>query len=170
MAENLEVVLRHRPEGMPVASDFQIVQRDIPSGAPRDGLLVRVIALSLDPYLGAELRGRHMGRAAPAPGASLPGSALAEVLVSDHLDFERGDYVVEETSLPPSWSEVSLVCTSFDPITGQPVTRTLYDGSSGPDASFPDNKINSEDRTFKFNQMIFIAATFSIPTVPKVSE
>jgi hypothetical protein len=38
-----------------------------------------------------------------------------------------------------------------------------------PDASFPDNKIDKEDRTFKFNQMIFIAAGFS-PTAPKVSE
>jgi opacity protein-like surface antigen len=39
-----------------------------------------------------------------------------------------------------------------------------------PDASFPDNKIDSEDRTFKFNQMIFIAAGFYLPTAPKISE
>ena len=41
---------------------------------------------------------------------------------------------------------------------------------AGPDASFPDNKIDSEDRTFKFNQMIFVAAGFHLPTTPKVSE
>lgn len=41
---------------------------------------------------------------------------------------------------------------------------------SGPDASFPDNKIDSEDRTFKFNQMIFVAAGFHLPTSPKVSD
>lgn len=41
---------------------------------------------------------------------------------------------------------------------------------TGPDASFPDNKINSEDQTFKFNQMIFLAATFHIPSAPKVSD
>lgn len=40
----------------------------------------------------------------------------------------------------------------------------------GEDASFPDNKIDSEDRTFKFNQMIFLAAGFSFPTMPKLSE
>jgi hypothetical protein len=39
-----------------------------------------------------------------------------------------------------------------------------------PDASFPDNKIDSEDRTFKFNQMIFLAAGFHFPTSPKISE
>jgi len=41
---------------------------------------------------------------------------------------------------------------------------------SGPDASFPDNKIDSEDRTFKFNQMIFVGVGFYLPTKPKVSE
>lgn len=39
-----------------------------------------------------------------------------------------------------------------------------------PDASFPDNRIDSEDRTFKFNQMIFVAAGFHFPTAPKISE
>ncbi|MDF2691690.1 MAG: hypothetical protein K0S65_73 [Labilithrix sp.] len=41
---------------------------------------------------------------------------------------------------------------------------------SGPDASFPDNRIDSEDRTFKFNQMFFVGAGFHLPTQPKVSE
>ena len=39
-----------------------------------------------------------------------------------------------------------------------------------PDGNFPDNKISSEDRTFKFNQMIFLAAGFYLPTQPKVSD
>lgn len=39
-----------------------------------------------------------------------------------------------------------------------------------PDASFPDNKIDQEDRTFKFNQMIFLAAGFYLPTSPTISE
>lgn len=39
-----------------------------------------------------------------------------------------------------------------------------------PDASFPDNRIDSEDRTFKFNQMIFVALGFHFPTAPKISD
>lgn len=39
-----------------------------------------------------------------------------------------------------------------------------------PDGNFPDNKIDSEDRTFKFNQMIFVAAGFHFPTTPKLSD
>ncbi len=41
---------------------------------------------------------------------------------------------------------------------------------SGPDASFPDNRINEEDRTFKFNQMFFVALGFYLPTSPSISE
>jgi outer membrane beta-barrel protein len=41
---------------------------------------------------------------------------------------------------------------------------------AGPDASFPDNKINSEDQTFKFNQMIFIGAGFYLPTKATISD
>lgn len=41
---------------------------------------------------------------------------------------------------------------------------------AGQDASFPDLKIDSEDRTFKFNQMVFLAAGFHFPTKPKVNE
>jgi uncharacterized repeat protein (TIGR01451 family) len=48
------------------------------------------------------------------------------------------DYVVSETDIPAGWTQESLVCTSFDPIVGVDVTRTLYDnGDNGPDTSFP---------------------------------
>ncbi len=39
-----------------------------------------------------------------------------------------------------------------------------------PDASFPDNKINSEDRTFQFNQTIGLNVGFSLPAQPKLSD
>ncbi len=39
-----------------------------------------------------------------------------------------------------------------------------------PDASFPDLKVDSEDRTFKFNQMVFVGLGFHLPTKPKVSD
>jgi len=59
-----------------------------------------------------------------------PSVTHADLLISP-------DYVVTENSLPDGWSEVSLVCTSTDPITGEEVTRTLYDGEEGPDSAFP---------------------------------
>jgi outer membrane beta-barrel protein len=40
---------------------------------------------------------------------------------------------------------------------------------SGSDQNFPDNKVNADDRTFKFNQMVAISLGFSFPTTPKIS-
>jgi outer membrane beta-barrel protein len=40
----------------------------------------------------------------------------------------------------------------------------------GPDGNFPDNKIDSSDRTFKFNQMVGLSVGFSLPSAPKLSE
>lgn len=49
--------------------------------------------------------------------------------------------------------------------------RSGFDSRGGaPDGKFPDHKIDEQDRTFKFNQMIFVAAGFSIPTIPKISD
>jgi len=49
--------------------------------------------------------------------------------------------------------------------------RGGFDTRGGPpDASFPDSQINSEDRTFKFNQMIGLSVGFSLPAQPKLSD
>ncbi|MBX3190269.1 MAG: hypothetical protein KF819_24935 [Labilithrix sp.] len=49
--------------------------------------------------------------------------------------------------------------------------RGGFDSRGGPpDASFPDNKINSEDRTFKFNQMVGLNIGFSLPAKPTISD
>ncbi len=55
-----------------------------------------------------------------------------------HLDMLISpDYQVVETDLPAGWSELSVVCESYDPIAGVGVTRTLYSSEAGPDSSFP---------------------------------
>ncbi|HWL86717.1 MAG TPA: hypothetical protein VNO21_12995, partial [Polyangiaceae bacterium] len=41
---------------------------------------------------------------------------------------------------------------------------------TGNNSKFPDDKVNSEDRTFKFNQMITLAIGFHFPTSPKLNE
>jgi hypothetical protein len=41
---------------------------------------------------------------------------------------------------------------------------------AGNDASFPDNKVDSQDRTFKFNQMVFLNVGFSLPSSPAISK
>ena len=41
---------------------------------------------------------------------------------------------------------------------------------AAPDGNFPDNNIDKKDRSFKFNQMVFIGAGFYFPTKPTISE
>jgi hypothetical protein len=71
------------------------------------------------------------------------------------LNFYMTDFLslgAEYRALPFSWNRAG-----FD-------TR-----GSGSDQNFPDNKINADDRTFKFNQIIAISLGFSFPTKPKIS-
>lgn len=49
--------------------------------------------------------------------------------------------------------------------------RAGFDNKGGaPDGKFPDNQISSDDRTFKFNQMVSVHIGFSFPTKPKLSD
>lgn len=49
--------------------------------------------------------------------------------------------------------------------------RAGFDNKGGaPDGKFPDNQVNSDDRTFKFNQMVSVHIGFSFPTKPKLSD
>lgn len=84
------------------------------------------------------------GRVAIAPTFGLGLSFYVSSLVSINLEYR---------AFPFSWNR-----GGFD-------TR-----GTGPDASFPDNQINDEDRTFKFNQMVFAGVGFHFPTKAKISD
>jgi len=89
---NREIHLRRRPNGMPVADDFALVERPIPEPGPGQ-FLVRNIYMSVDPYM----RGRMMDRKSYVPpfqiGEALDGGAVGRVVRSQHADFAAGDYV-----------------------------------------------------------------------------
>lgn len=85
--------LKRAIDHKPVAEDFAIIDVDRP-GCPEDGLLVRVVHLSLDPYVGSRLRGRHMGEPAPEPmKRAIPGAVIGQVIESRASDFNEGDWV-----------------------------------------------------------------------------
>lgn len=103
-----EVVLARPVPGIPVAADFEIVERRLPAELPAGALRVRSLAIGLDPYIGQRIRGRHMGEPAPRPGEPLPGEAVAEVVASDSSDIAPGDLVVSHTG----WAEEAIVPAS----------------------------------------------------------
>lgn len=95
MSEAHHVVLTRRSEGAPVVDDFRTESTQTPAAG--DGqLLVRVLFLSLDPYLRGKISGRHMSGAIH-PGEVMAGESVGEVAASNHPEFTVGDIVRAET-------------------------------------------------------------------------
>lgn len=116
-----QVVLRAGLTAAPQADDF--VLREVPLPAcPEDGVLVRVSYLSLDPYVGAVLRGRHIGHPPVVPMIDpVPGAIVGQVIESRLEGFAAGDWVHSEHG---AWQDhVAL--------TAQQVTR-LNPGAAPP--------------------------------------
>ena len=82
-ATHRQIRLAARPTGYPTDSDFRIVESPVPEPGPAE-FLVRVVYLSLDPYM----RGRMSDAPSYVPpvtvGDVMEGGTVGEVLVSEH--------------------------------------------------------------------------------------
>ena len=110
------ITLKAPVDHKPRADDFVAIDADTPAYAD-GGVLVRVVHLSLDPYVGSRLRGRHMGEAPPEPmKGMIPGAIVGEVVESRFDGLRPGDWV---HSMEGGWSEyVALrgeTCRKLDP-------------------------------------------------------
>ena len=89
---NRQVQLAARPVGMPKESDFALAEEPAPEPGPGQAL-VRVLSLSLDPYM----RGRMSAAKSYAPpvaiGGVMTGGAVGEVVRSEAKGLEEGDLV-----------------------------------------------------------------------------
>ncbi|MGH9661521.1 MAG: NADP-dependent oxidoreductase [Bryobacteraceae bacterium] len=93
MPSNRQIVLAARPSGPPRTSDFALVET--PSPSPADGdVLVRIVFLSVDPYMRALMNEAGSGyRAAVAIGAVMVGGAVGQVVESRDPRIAAGDFV-----------------------------------------------------------------------------
>ena len=99
-----QVVLKHILTARPCAHDFAVVEMDAPV-CPEGGVLGRVVHLSLDPYVGSRLRGKHMGEPAPRPGVDpIPGAAVCQVVESKAAGVKAGDWV---HAMEVGWREMA---------------------------------------------------------------
>lgn len=110
------VALKASIDHKPRADDFAQLDVDAPS-CPAGHVLARNIYVSLDPYVGSRIRGRHMGETPPAPMKdAIPGAVIAQVTETNSPDFAVGDYIF---SMDGGWAEqVSLhadTCRKVDP-------------------------------------------------------
>ncbi len=92
MTQSREVRLKSRPEGMPVAANFEVATVEL--AAPGAGeVQVRNHFMSVDPYM----RGRMYDRPSDVPpfqiGEALQGGCIGEVIASGDPAFAVGDIV-----------------------------------------------------------------------------
>lgn len=101
--------LKHAVDHKPVASDFAIIEADRPVCA-EGGIVIRVVHLSLDPYVGSRLRGRHMGEPAPEPmKGAIPGAVIGQVVESRSPEFAEGDWA---HAMEGGWQEYVAIAAS----------------------------------------------------------
>lgn len=90
----------------PVAEDFIAIDAPRPE-CPDGGIVARTIYLSLDPYIGSRLRGRHMGEAPPKPMAeAIPGAIVGQVVESRAAGVTEGDYI---HAMEGGWQEYAAL-------------------------------------------------------------
>ncbi|MDO7842134.1 MDR family NADP-dependent oxidoreductase [Sphingomonas immobilis] len=123
-AVNRRVVLARHPRGAVVAADLAVAAGAVP--AIGDGeMLIRNLWLSLDPMIRLFIAAEPMG-AIPvmAPGTTIPGAAVGEVIESRNADFAAGDIVEGRLG----WQEYAVSAgaglSRIDPADG-PVERAL---------------------------------------------
>ena len=93
MTKNRQVLLARRPEGQPVAENFELAESEIPT--PGDGeMLLRTVYLSLDPYMRGRMNAEK-SYAEPVPlGGVMEGGTVSVVEKSNSGKFAEGDILV----------------------------------------------------------------------------
>jgi len=91
--KSLQVRFAKRPTGEPTAETFEIAEAELPP--IQDGeILVRIIWLSLDPYMRGRLDDKRSYAQPQALGAVMQGGTVGQVVESRNPKFAEGDFVL----------------------------------------------------------------------------
>jgi NADPH-dependent curcumin reductase CurA len=97
------IVLAARPTAEPADGDFRIEEVPVPKPGPRE-VLVRIIYLSLDPYMRGRMRDAASYAQPVGIGQVMTGGTVGEVVASNHPDFKVGDIVEDRLG----WQEYAI--------------------------------------------------------------
>ena len=101
---NRQITLASRPVGYPKESDFNLVE--VPMPTPGDGeVLVKTLYLSVDPYMRGRINAAKSYAANVEIDEVMVGSVIAEVIETEHPNFEVGDIV----NAGIGWQEYGVV-------------------------------------------------------------
>lgn len=93
---NVQVRLASRPDGMPSPENFEIVKTD-ETNEPVQGLRLKTLWLSIDPYMRARMSSRPSYTGPAALGSVMPGGTVCQVIASRRSDYREGDLVLGYT-------------------------------------------------------------------------
>jgi NADPH-dependent curcumin reductase len=102
-ATHRQIRLAARPTGYPRDDDFRIVESPVPEPGPGE-FLVRVVYLSLDPYMRGRMSDARSYVPPVAVGDVMEGGIVGEVVRSSHPGFAVGDVVEGRLG----WQEYAL--------------------------------------------------------------
>lgn len=91
-----QIVLASRPRGLPTPENFRLEQAPMPA-LPQGGLLLRVLYLSLDPYMRGRMDDRQSYAKPVGIGEIMTGESVCEVIASDRPGYAVGDIVLAPT-------------------------------------------------------------------------
>ena len=91
-----QIVLAARPKGRPTLENFRLETVPLPA-LPRGGITLRVLYLSLDPYMRGRMDDRKSYAPAVGVGEVMTAQSICEVTASEHPDYAVGDIVLAPT-------------------------------------------------------------------------
>jgi NADPH-dependent curcumin reductase len=91
-----QIVLASRPKGIPTSENFRLEDTAMPA-LPSGGLLLRVLYLSLDPYMRGRMDDRKSYANPLGIGEVMGGESVCEVIASDSHGYATGDTVLAHT-------------------------------------------------------------------------
>src|ERR1700733_3645301 len=91
-----QVVLASRPQGAPQLTNFRVETVAMPE-MPSGGVLLRVLYLSLDPYMRGRMDDRKSYAKPVGIGEVMTGESVCEVIATDRQGYAPGDIVLAHT-------------------------------------------------------------------------
>ena len=118
-----QIVLASRPKGLPTLDNFRLEEVPMPE-LPQGGVLLRVLYLSLDPYMRGRMDDRKSYAKSVSIGEVMTGESVCEVIASDLPDYAVGDIVLAPTGWRTHAVSAGTALRKLDPAVA-PITTGL---------------------------------------------
>ena len=117
-----QIVLASRPKGLPTRENFRLEEVPMPE-LPQDGLLLRVLYLSLDPYMRGRMDDRKSYVKPVNIGEVMAGESVCEVIASDQAGYAVGNIVLAPTGWCTHATSTGAALRKLDPAAALSILR-----------------------------------------------